>query len=58
MASYQGLRVSLPYTGEFPVTVNHTQFEPGPHKLTVIANSTTGQVAEEIVISFNVNCKI
>ena len=42
--------------GEFPLAINHTRFGPGPHELTVIVNSTTGQVAKE-VISFTVNGK-
>lgn len=35
--------------GEFPLTINHTLFEPGSHRLTITVNSTTGQVAEKVI---------
>ena len=34
------------HSGEFPVVFYNSSFEPGPHNLTIIANSTNGKVAQ------------
>lgn len=55
--NYMYVRVTLAFTllflllvGELPIKISNTRFEPGLHNLTVIVNSTHGQIAEDILL--------
>ena len=48
------MKVSLfNYSGEFPVSITYSLFGPGPHNLTIVANSTYGKVAKFITTFTN-----